>query len=96
MSAIGRKSLPINGSTRVCSNHFVNAAGCLLRPDKYPMVNLPVLYITTSQAKPKKPPAVRAVQPVDTSPNASNEEQSSEEMPIMGDAEIQVSDDSKI
>ena len=35
------------------------------------------------------------MQPVDTSPNASDEEESSEEMPIMADAEIQVSDDSK-
>ena len=95
MHKIGRKSLPINGSTRVCSDHFVNAAGRLLRPDEYPMVNLPVLHITASQAKPRKPPAVRAVEPVDTSPNTSDEEESSEEMPIMADAKIQVSDDSK-
>ena len=92
---IGRKSVPINGSTRVCSDHFVNVTGRLLRPDQYPMVNLPVLHITTSQAKPRKLLAVRAVQPVDTSPNASDEEESSEEMSIMADAEIQVSDDSK-
>jgi len=42
---------------------------------------------------------MRVVQPVDTSPNTSDEhsdEQFSEEMPIkMIDAEIQVSDDSK-
>lgn len=38
---------------------------------------------------------MRAVQPVDTSSNASDEEESSEEMPIMVDAEIQVSDHSK-
>ena len=92
---ISRKSLPINGCTRVCSDHFVNAAGRLLLPDEYPMVNLPVLHITTSQAKPRKPPAVRAVQPVDISPNTSNGEESSEKMPIMADAKIQASDDLK-
>ena len=95
MHKIGRKSLPINGSTRVCSDHFVNAAGRLLQPDEYPMVNLLVLHISTSQAKPRKPPVVRAVQPVNTSPNTSDEEESSEEIPVMADAEIQVSDDYK-
>ena len=93
------KNLPINCSTRVCSDHFVNAAGRLLRPDEYPSVNLPVLSITTSQAKPRKPPAVRVVKPVDASPSTCNEdsdERSEEEMSIqMIDAEIQVSDDSK-
>ena len=94
---IGRKSLPINGSTTVCSysDRFVNAAGCLLRPDKYPTVNLPVIHITTNQAKPRKPPVVRAVQSVDTSPNTNDEEESSEELPIMADAKIQILDDSK-
>ena len=96
---IGRKNLPINCSTRVCSDHFVNAAGRLLRPDEYPSVNLPVLSITTSQAKPRKPPAVRVVKPVDASPSTCDEdsdERSEEEMSIqMIDAEIQVSDDSK-
>ena len=93
MHKISRKSLPINSSIRVCSDRFVNAAGRLLPPDEYPTVNPPVLHITTSQAKPRKPPAVvRAVQCVDTNPNASNKEESSEEIPIM---EIQISNDLK-
>ena len=92
---IGRKNLPINYSTRVCSDHFVNAAGRLLRPDEYPSVNLPVLSITTSQAKPRKPPAVRIVQPVDTSSNTSDGRSCEEEPIQMIDAGIQVSDDSK-
>ena len=39
---IRRINLPINGSTCVCSIHFVNAAGCLLRPDEVPSLHLPV------------------------------------------------------
>ena len=92
---IRRKNLPINCSTRICSDHFVSAAGRLLRPDEYPSVNLPVLSTTTSQAKARKPPSMRVVQPVDTSPNTTNEE-TSEEVPIqMTDAGVQVSDESK-
>ena len=92
---IRRKNLPINYSTRVCSDHFVNTAGHLLRPDEYPLVSLPVLSITTSQAKPRKPPAVRVVQPVDTSSNTSDGRSCEEEPNQMINAGIQVSDDSK-
>ena len=92
---IRRKNLPINCSTRICSDHFFSAAGRLLRPDEYPSVNLPVLSTTTSQAKARKPPSMRVVQPVDTSPNTTDEE-TSEEVPIqMTDAGVQVSDESK-
>ena len=92
---IRRKNLPINCSTRICSDHFVSAAGRLLRPDEYPSVNLPVLSTTTSQAKARKPPSMRVVQPADTSPNTTDEE-TSEEVPMqMTDAGVQVSDESK-
>ena len=33
---IGRKNLPLNNNTRVCSEDFVNAAKRSLRPDEYP------------------------------------------------------------
>ena len=64
---IGRKVLPINTSTRICSDHFVNADGCRLCPDEYPLVNLPVLSTTVCQAKPQKPPTLRptAVESID-------------------------------
>ena len=33
---IGRKNLPVNSNTRVCSKHFVNSAGRRLRKDEFP------------------------------------------------------------
>ena len=53
---IGRKKLPINASTRICSDHFVNATGYRLCPDEYPSVKLPILSttISTTQRKPPK------------------------------------------
>ena len=39
---IGRKNLPINEETRVCSEHFVNAADRRLRIDEVPSLKLPV------------------------------------------------------
>ena len=55
---IGRKKLPINASTRVCSDHFVNATGRRLRPDEYPSLKLPVLSTTVSTTQ-RKPPKER-------------------------------------
>ena len=43
---IGRRKLPINANTRICSNHFVNAAGRQLQPDEYPIVSIPILSTT--------------------------------------------------
>ena len=53
--AIGRKNLHVNAHTRVCSEHFMNANGRLLRPDEVPSVHIP-------RSKPKrcrKPPKDR-------------------------------------
>ena len=58
---IRRTNLPINGSTRVCSIHFVNAAGNLLRPDEVPSLHLPVRSTgdkTATQKPPKDRPFV--------------------------------------
>ena len=60
---IGRKNLPINNSTRVCSMHFVDANGRLLRKDEVPSLNLPVLSTTvkkTSRKPPKDQPFVES------------------------------------
>ena len=43
---IGKSNLPINKSTRICSDHFVNAAGRRLRLDEYPLINIPILSTT--------------------------------------------------
>ena len=39
--SIGRKNLPINANTRVCSHHFCKGGGRQLRPDEVPSLNLP-------------------------------------------------------
>ena len=51
---IGRKNLPINSYTRVCSSHFVQAAGRRLRPDEVPSLNLPVL-TSVARSTPRRP-----------------------------------------
>ena len=50
---IGRKNLPLNNNSRVCSVHFVNSYGRCLRADEYPTVNLPVF--TTPVRKRRSP-----------------------------------------
>ena len=49
---IGRKNLPLNNNTRVCSEHFVNSTKRYLRTDKYPSLKLPVL--ATSVTNPRE------------------------------------------
>ena len=51
---IGRKSLPLNPNTRVCSKHFVNAHKRCLRPDEFPTENLPVLPTQSTRPTPRR------------------------------------------
>ena len=37
----GRKNLPLNSNSQVCIIHFNNAMNRILRPDKFPIINLP-------------------------------------------------------
>ena len=53
---IGRKKLPLNKSTRVCSDHFPGSRGRMLRLDEVPSLNLPSLLIKTLAATPRRPP----------------------------------------
>jgi len=39
--AIGRKNLPVNSHTRICSRHFLDANKRQLRPDEVPSQQLP-------------------------------------------------------
>ncbi len=55
---IGRKNLPLNSHSRVCSIHFENAQGRLLRLDEYPVARVP--FITTKGCNPRKSPTKRA------------------------------------
>lgn len=56
---IGRKNLRINPNTRVCSVHFVRAAGRRLRPDEVPSLNLPVLATSAARPTTRRPPKER-------------------------------------
>ena len=55
---IGRKNLPLNNNSRVCSIHFENAQGRRLRPDEYPVAYLP---FSTTTGRKRKSPTKRAV-----------------------------------
>lgn len=56
---IGRKNLPINACSRVCSRHFKNSCGRRLRCDEYPTENLPQLATRVSTQAPRRPPLSR-------------------------------------
>ena len=51
--------MPVNKSTRICSDHFLNTAGCRLHPDEFPSQKLPVLS-TTICVQLRKPPKERS------------------------------------
>ena len=50
---IGRKNLPLNRESSVCSEHFVDSNGRRLRADECPTIGLPA--ITTPVSKRKEP-----------------------------------------
>ena len=58
---VGRKNLPINKHTRICSEHFVQARGRLLRPDQVPSLHLPPTITCTGTRKSRKAPRERAM-----------------------------------
>ena len=51
---IGRKNLPLNYNSRVCSRHFKNPHGRILRHDEYPTENLPQLPTQVSTSTPRR------------------------------------------
>ena len=52
---IGRKNLPLNESTRVCSEHFVNSRGRMLRSDEVPTLKLPTLPTQVTPTSSRRP-----------------------------------------
>ena len=91
---IRRKNLPLNSNTRVCSDHFVLAAGRRLHPDEYPTRNLPMISTQSTVSKPRKPPKVRTIQvPAAISSDSSSSEQLGDVEQV--DVETQTSDDSQ-
>ena len=57
---IGRKNLPVNSNTRVCSEHFVDSAGRRLRKDEFPSRNLPILPTSVIMPVKRKSPRKRS------------------------------------
>lgn len=53
-------NLPLNGSTRICSQHFVKALGRKLYPGEVLSKELPVLLTTVKPNKYRKPPEQHA------------------------------------
>ena len=73
--AIGRKNLSINVHTRVCSEHFVNAKGHLLRADEVPSERIPSS--TARRLTFRKPPKDRSLtEATQASPPAADHGQS--------------------
>ena len=56
---IGRKNLPVNNNTRVCSEHFIDSANRRLRLDEYPSIKLPVLSTSITNPRKRKSPVKR-------------------------------------
>ncbi len=77
---IGRKQLPLNESTRVCSEHFVNSNGRMLRSDETPTLNLPTLP-TRAAPNPSRRPLIRY-----TLPESTNQLESKPEVHYADDA----------
>ena len=88
---IGRRNLPLNPNTRICSDHFVSAEGRRLRPDEYPTKNLPVISTQRTTSKPRKPPKVRSIREA----SASSSDFSSEEDVEQVDVATQTKDESQ-
>ena len=52
---IVRKNLRLNSSTRICSEHFLNASGRLLRKSESPSQNFPLVWKNCPASKRKSP-----------------------------------------
>ena len=73
---IGRKNLPLNDSSRVCSAHFENCGGRLLRPHESPCLKLPKLPTQVSTPSKRRSPKMRSpcLQPEDyASPDSQDD-----------------------
>ena len=57
---IGRKNLPLNPHTRICSKHFVNAEGRRLYLSEVPSLFLPRTSISWNKSR-RKPPRDRSM-----------------------------------
>ena len=68
---IGRANLPLNRSTRICSRHFVKAAGRKLYPGEVPSKELPVLSTTVKPSKCRRPPKQRPLPVVERETDSS-------------------------
>jgi len=88
---IGRKNLPLNSNTQVCSDHFL-ASGQRLCPNERPQRNLLVISMQITIQKPRKPLKVRII--LGPSANSSDSGSSKENVEQV-DAETQMNDNSQ-
>ena len=58
---IGRKNVPLNNNSRVCSKHFKQSHKRILRGDEFPTENLPELQTRVSTPTPRRPLVHRQV-----------------------------------
>ncbi len=75
---IGRKNLPLNDNSHICSAHFHNCAGRCLRTDEYPSVNLPNI---TTALRQRKSPLERICKETNLSDSEESEVSSSDITP---------------
>ena len=88
---IGRKSLPLNGNSRVCSQHFEpnSARGRCLLPGEYPKLKLPEI---TKAGKQRRPPTKRVTVRLHEDDDNHSDDQRDEQLAESHDIEVQVDD----
>ena len=78
---IGRKNVPLNNNSRICSRHFKNSYKRKLQSDEYPTENLPKLATRVSKPTPRRP-LVRTPLKVDTRKEDCDVERKSQDIGI--------------
>ena len=78
---IGRKNLPLNGNSRVCSQHFEpnSARGRCLLPGEYPKLKLPEI---TKAGKQRRPPTKRVTVPLHEDDDNHSDDQRDEQLAV--------------
>ena len=71
---IGRRNLPLLETTRVCSEHFENSRGRLLRWDVVPSLKLPLLPTRVTESTSRRP-LVRNIDSLDCKSSSNVEDE---------------------
>ena len=98
MYHFGRKNLPVNRHSRICSKHVIDSVGRTLRPDEVPTENLPKLPTKVSQSRVRRPLVRKALRRDQTEPEVHVPDLvnvGDDTMDVGTNAEIDVSDDKR-